>query len=111
MRSAGSSLVAEILQRSGLSQAELSRRAGMPASVVNAYLRGSREPGADNLARLAAAGGLQLGTKERRHSVDAARAGRILVDVLALADELPFRRGRELTFPGLPAVTAKGRAA
>lgn len=111
MSSAGSSMVAEILRRSGLSQAELSRRAGLPPSVVNAYLRGHREPGADNLARLAAAGGLKLGAEPRRPPVDPARAGQILVDVLALADELPFRRGRELTFPGLPRATVKGRAA
>jgi len=60
---------------------------------------------------LAAAGGLQLGVEKRMPPVNAARAGQILVDVLALADELPFRRGRELTFPGLPAPKVKGRAA
>jgi transcriptional regulator with XRE-family HTH domain len=83
-------MVAEILRRSGLSQAELARRAGMPRSVVNVYLHGRREPGADSLARLAAAGGFELGLSERRPPVDPVRAGRILVQVLELAEALPY---------------------
>ena len=57
--SPGAALAGEILRSSGLSQAELARRAGLPRSVVNAYVWGHREPGADTLARLAAAGGLR----------------------------------------------------
>ncbi len=53
------SAVSDILRRSGLTQAELARRAGMPRSVLNVYLHGHREPGADTLARLAAGGGLR----------------------------------------------------
>jgi hypothetical protein len=59
--------------------------------VVNAYLKGSREPGANALARLAAAGGLELELAARKPPVDAERAGRILVQVLELAEALPFR--------------------
>src|SRR5206468_7237581 len=55
-----SSLLQEIHRRSGLSQAELARRAGLSRSVINAYLRGHREAGADALFRIAAAGGLEL---------------------------------------------------
>ena len=110
VRTPAASLVEEIQRRSGLSQAELARRAGLPRSVVNVYLKGRREPGADTLARLAAAG-LQLQLESRRSPVDAERAGEILVDVLGLADALPFRRGKELTFPGLPGAATKGRAA
>lgn len=94
-------LVDEIRRRSGLSQAELARRAGLPRSVVNAYARGQREPGADALARLAAAGGLELGLTLRSPPVDAERAGRILVQVLELAEALPFRPRRELGYPML----------
>lgn len=94
-------MVKEILRRSGLSQAELARRAGMPRSVVNVYLRGHREPGAGALARLAAAGGLQLELGERKGPVDPYRAGRILVEVLELAEALPFRPKPELSYPRL----------
>ena len=95
------SLVGEIQRRSGLSQAELARRAGLPRSVVNAYLKGHREPGADTLARLAAAGNVELGLTRRKPPVDAERASRILVQVLELAEALPFRPRPELAYPRL----------
>jgi hypothetical protein len=69
--------------------------------VVNAYIRGSREPGADALARLAVAGGLELRLGRRKPPVDAERAGRILVQVLELAEALPFRPRPELEYPRL----------
>jgi transcriptional regulator with XRE-family HTH domain len=97
----------EILSRSGLTQAELARRAGMPRSVVNAYVRGKREPGADALARLAAAGGLKLQLAPRRPPVDVDRASRILVQVLELAEALPFRPRPELGYPRLADRIAK----
>lgn len=73
----------------------------MPRSVVNAYVKGNREPGADTLARLAAAGGLELGLLSRVPRVDNERAGRILVQVLELAEALPFRPRPELDYPRL----------
>jgi hypothetical protein len=77
--------------------------------VVNAYLKGSREPGSDALARLAAAGGLELQLGRREPPVDAERAGRILVQVLELAEALPFRPRAELGYPPLSArLAAKG---
>ena len=97
----GASLVERIRAKSGLSQAELARRAGLPRSVVNAYLRGSREPGADALARLAAAGGFELDLSPRVPPVDAERAGEILVQVLELAEALPFRPRAKLDYPSL----------
>lgn len=103
--------VKEILRDSGLSQAELARRAGMPRSVVNAYVRGKREPGADALARLAAAGGFQLKLAPRRPPVDVDRASKILVQVLELAEALPFRPRPELDYPHLPDRIAKGGSA
>lgn len=95
------SLVDEIRRGSGLSQAELSRRAGLPRSVVNVYLRGHREPGVDVLARLAAAGGFELGLSPRKPPVDAERASRILVQVLELAEALPYSPRQELEYPSL----------
>jgi transcriptional regulator with XRE-family HTH domain len=104
-------IIREILSRSGLSQAELARRAGMPRSVVNAYVRGKREPGADAVARLAAAGGFDLTLSPRKPPVDAERASRILVQVLELAEALPFRPRPELRYPRLSDLIAEHGAA
>jgi transcriptional regulator with XRE-family HTH domain len=101
------SLIGEIQRRSGLSQAELARRAGIPRSVLNAYIRGGREPGADALLRIATAGGLSLSVDQRRPPVDPDRASRILVQVLELAEALPFRPRAEMQFPPLAQRLAK----
>ncbi|HXR29942.1 MAG TPA: helix-turn-helix transcriptional regulator [Solirubrobacterales bacterium] len=106
----GAALVERIRTDSGLTQAELARRAGLPRSVVNAYLRGTREPGADTLARLAAAGGFELDLTRRKPPVDPERAGRILVQVLELAEALPFRPRAELGYPRLSDRIAKALA-
>lgn len=100
-RGAGSRLVARIVEDAGLSQAELARRAGIPRSVLNVYLRGKREPGADALIGLAAAAGFDLEPTRREPPVDAERAGKILVQVLDLAEALPFRPRAEMAFPPL----------
>jgi transcriptional regulator with XRE-family HTH domain len=104
-----SALVGEIHRRSRLSQAELARRAGVPRSVVNTYLRGHREAGADALLRIAAAGGFELRLSPRTPPVDPEVAGRRLAQVLDLAEALPFRRQRELRYPKLPAAASSGR--
>lgn len=101
MSAVGIPLAEQIRAQSGLSQAELARRAGLPRSVVNAYVKGTREPGAEAIARLAAAGGLELKLDRRRPPVDAERAGRILVQVLEMAEALPFRARPELDYPRL----------
>jgi transcriptional regulator with XRE-family HTH domain len=95
------SLIGEIQRRSGLSQAALARRAGIPRSVLNVYARGRREPGADALARIASAGGFGLQLTPRKPPVDPERAGRILVQVLELAEALPFRPRSEMQYPPL----------
>jgi transcriptional regulator with XRE-family HTH domain len=95
------SLLQEILQGSGLSQADLARRAGLPRSVLNVYLHGRREPGADALLRIASAGGFDLKPTPRRPPVDPEGAGKILVQVLELAEALPFRPRAEMQFPPL----------
>lgn len=96
-----SALIADVLEQSGLTQAELARRAGLPRSVLNAYLHGNREPGVDVLLRIASAGGARLEIGERRPPVDPERASRILVQVLGLAEALPYQPGAEMRYPPL----------
>jgi uncharacterized protein len=62
------SLLREARHRSGLSQAELGRRAGVTQSMISAYESGQRQPALPTLARLIEAAGLHL-----RLSLDAAR--------------------------------------
>lgn len=104
-------LVGEILRRSGLSQAELARRAGIQRSVLNAYLHGGREPGGEALLRIAAAAGMGLHVGARRPPVDPDRASRILTQVLELAEALPFRPRAEMDFPPLNRRLAKSGTA
>ncbi len=94
-------LIRDMQARSGLKQAQLARRAGIPRSVLNAYLHGSREPGSDTLVRLAAAAGFELQLAERQPPVDQRRASKILVQVLELAEALPYRPRAELDHPSL----------
>ena len=94
--------VADTLTRlrreSGLTQVQLAARAGIPASVLSAYERGRREPGASALLRIARAAGFE--PSYRRQPDPATCAGR-LVEVLALAEALPYRP-RPLTVPRAP---------
>jgi transcriptional regulator with XRE-family HTH domain len=93
-------LIAEIRSRGSLNQAELARAAGMTRSVVNAYERGRRQPGVDALARLASAAGMRLRlAREEPLMLDPQRAGRILEQVLELAEALPYRRPGRLAYP------------
>lgn len=89
------------LDQSGLSQAELARRAGIPRSVLNAYLKGHREPGADALLRIVSAAGGKLELGEHKPPVDPVRAGKILMEVLGLAEALPYRPRAEMRYPRL----------
>ena len=101
-------LLGELLRESELTQAELARRAGIPRSVLNVYLRGHREPGAETLLRIAAAGGMDLRLRKRRPAVDPERASRILVQVLELAEALPFRPRAEMLYPPLAERLSRG---
>jgi transcriptional regulator with XRE-family HTH domain len=94
-------LVAQIRRASGMSQAELARRAGMQASVLSAYEHGRRQPSVAALARIARAGGLELRLVPAFDEAADEHAGRVLADVLDLADKMPYRPRRELTYPPL----------
>lgn len=99
--SSAASLVQMALDQSGLSQAELARRAGISRSVLNAYLKGHREPGADALLRLVSAAGGKLELGKHKPPVDPVRAGKILMQVLGLAEALPYRPRAEMAYPPL----------
>jgi hypothetical protein len=77
--------------------------------VINAYIHGSRRPRVDALMRIAAAAGIDLRLEPRRPPVDAQEAGRRLIQVLDLAEALPFRPRARLEFPGLPPVRGEAR--
>ena len=96
--STASTLIRTARRRCGLSQAELARRAGVPRSVVNAYERGTRQPSAEALARLVAAAKAAV-VVTAPEAIDLERAGRLLAQVLDLAESLPFRRARTLNGP------------
>lgn len=92
--------------RAGLSQAELARRADLPRSVLCAYERASREPGADTLIRILAAAGFEVRAVPALRALDEQRAARVLADVLDLAGALPYRPRRQLAYPPLRARVA-----
>jgi transcriptional regulator with XRE-family HTH domain len=85
----------------GLSQAELARRAGIPRSVMNVYEQGKREPSAGMLARILAAAGFRLTAEPVTPPVDPERAGRILEQVLGLAEALPYKPRETNAYPPL----------
>lgn len=98
---AAEELIREIRRESGLSQAELARRAGLTRSVMNAYARGRRQPGVDALARIAAAANLEVRVGPPADDARLARAGRVLEQVIDLAEALPSRRRGALAYPSL----------
>jgi transcriptional regulator with XRE-family HTH domain len=94
-------LIAQIRATSGLSQAELARRSGLPASVLSAYERGRRQPSVAALARVARAAGLELEISPLADADALRRSGEILIQVLDLADRMPSKPRGELRYPPL----------
>jgi transcriptional regulator with XRE-family HTH domain len=97
-------------RRGRLTQADLARRAGTSQATISAYENGRKRPSVETLARLLAATGARLSVEHDHQPVrrpspaEEARAGRTLLDVIALAEELPTRHEPELRFPRLRAV-------
>jgi transcriptional regulator with XRE-family HTH domain len=94
-------LIARIRRVSGLSQAELARRSGLQSSVLSAYEHGRRQPSVSALARIARAAGLELAISPLTDADAVERSGRVLIDVLELADRMPSKPRGELTYPPL----------
>jgi hypothetical protein len=78
----------DIRRQAGLTQRELARRAGIPATVLSAYERGRREPGAEVFLALVRAAGYDMAWVRR---LDDRRQGQLLAQVLELAEALPYR--------------------
>lgn len=74
--------------RAGLSQVEAAEAAGIPASVLSAYERGRRQPGLDVVSRIIDALGLKVRFEP---ALDPNVQARRLVEVLTLAEALPYR--------------------
>lgn len=94
-------------ERAGLTQQQLAARASTSQATLSAYERGRKQPSVATLDRLLAAAGTRLAAKPVGYAVvqptrdELERRGRILRDVLDLAQSLPFRRSDELTYPRL----------
>jgi transcriptional regulator with XRE-family HTH domain len=93
--------------QAGLSQSELAELAGTSQATVSAYESGAKEPSLSTLQRLLAATGQRLEVRETAPSSQPSRRelrrrGRILADVLGLAEALPARRRGRLGYPRLP---------
>lgn len=74
--------------RAGRSQEEVSRLVGIPASVLSAYERGNRQPGLEVVDRIVTALGFRV---EFVPALDPEVQAKKLVDVLGLAEALPYR--------------------
>lgn len=96
-----SELIERIRHTSGLSQAELARRSGLQSSVLSAYEHDRRQPSVAALARIARAAGMRLDLAPSPNAAAEEHAGRILAQVLDLAEALPYRPREELTYPPL----------
>jgi transcriptional regulator with XRE-family HTH domain len=99
-------LIARIREASGYSQTELARRSGLDRSVLSAYENGRRQPSVAALARIVAAAGMKLDLTSSRSAAAEEHAGRVLAQVLELAEALPYRPRDELAYPPLIQLSA-----
>ncbi len=99
-------LIARIRKTSGFSQTELARRSGLDRSVLSAYEHRRRQPSVAALARIVAAAGMELELATVSSAVADERAGRVLAQVLELAEALPYRPRDELSYPPLIQLSA-----
>jgi transcriptional regulator with XRE-family HTH domain len=94
-------LIRQIRRESGLKQVTLARRSGIPSSVLSAYEHGARQPSVAALARIAKAGGLEVRVGPSLAELEMLRAGDILLQVIDLAEQMPYQPSRELAYPPL----------
>ena len=78
----------ELRLSAGMTQAALGRRVGLPTTVISAYECGRRQPSLEIAGRIIDALGYDVRFARR---LDPVEQGRKLVDVLLLAEALPYR--------------------
>lgn len=78
----------ELRRRASLTQAEVARRVGIPSTVLSAYECGRRQPSLETAGRIIDAIGFDVTFRPR---LDPELQGRRLVEVLTLAEALPYR--------------------
>ena len=78
----------QLRERAGLTQVELAQRLGIPVTVVSAYECGRRQPSLETAGRLIDALGFDVAFERR---LDPEVQARKLVDVVELAEALPYR--------------------
>lgn len=93
--------IRRVREDAGLSRRELARRARTSPAAVIAYERGDRDPTVATLRRLLAAAGADIELAPTRRP-DPAVADARLQQVLALAEHLPHRPARRITYPPFP---------
>ena len=93
----------------GLTQVELAERSGTSQATISAYEHGTKIPSSVTLSRVLAAAGRRLTTAPAAAPVrtpsgyELEHRGRVLAQVLDLAERLPARRPRRLGYPRLAA--------
>jgi transcriptional regulator with XRE-family HTH domain len=105
-------LVCDARRRSGMTQTELAERSGTSQATISAYEHGAKSPTSDTLERVLAAAGMRLTALPASRPVrvppsgELESRGRVLAQVLDLAERLPAKRSRSLRFPRLPSSRA-----
>ncbi len=100
-------LIRDARRAAGLTQADLAERSGTSQATLSAYERDRKTPSAATLARLLAASGRRLATRPASRPVvtptgaQLEERGRILAQVIDLAERLPARHAEALRFPPL----------
>ena len=99
-------LIRQIREQSGLKQVELARRSGVHSSVLSAYEHGERQPSVAALARIAGAAGLEVRMGSSLDKMEMLRVGDILVKVIELAEQMPYKPRKDLGYPPLARLAA-----
>ncbi len=98
-----SELIRSVRSSAGLTLRALAARARTSAPALVEYEAGRRDPTLSTLQRIVAAAGADLTLATRAITVDRTTNGRILEEVLELAEHLPRRApDPHLTYPRLP---------
>jgi transcriptional regulator with XRE-family HTH domain len=105
LRVDAASMLRQLRERSGLSQAELAEVSGVAQPTISLYETGRREPGADVFLALVHATGHTLDPRPIRRPMPGKQVGELLPQLLDLADAIPRRHPPEpLAFPPFASV-------